>query len=465
MTLGLEETFSYLESLYRRPIRPPAEVGLERIRHLLRRLDNPHERFPTVHITGTCGKGSTATMVAGILGEAGYRTGVFRSPHLQSYLERIAVDGSPVSAKGWMAAFERVRPVADAMERGDDGWSLGRPSLFEFVWSMAATHFAASEVDAGVIEVGVGGRLSATNVLRPEVAVLTNVSLEHTRLLGDTETAIAGEKAAIVKSGSSAVTAAEQPPVLEVIEERCRSVGADLWRVGSDVVYRIDAADRDGQRAAIRTPLREHPDCFIRLLGRHQVRNAATAVGAVDLLVGRGWRIDSQAVRRGLEAAGFPGRFEVMSERPPVVLDGARNQVSAEALRQTLDDLFPTHDIVLVVGALADKDAASIVAPLIPRVRSAVVTLPPFEGRTTDPAELLGLLRDRVETVRFEPDPTRAWTVARSSLRPNDLLLVTGSLYLVGCIRQLVPGEEIGGQASADDGLAMAARTPVGTRP
>ncbi|HEV3311714.1 MAG TPA: folylpolyglutamate synthase/dihydrofolate synthase family protein [Chloroflexota bacterium] len=438
----LQASFDFLDQLYRRPILPPARAGLARIEYLLQRLDNPHQDFPSIHVTGTCGKGSTATMIASILQAAGYRTGLFRSPHLDTYRERIAIDSTIVDSDTWSDVFEQVRVLAEAMEADEaPDYKLGRPSLFELVWAMGALHFSRAGVDISVVEVGVGGRLSPTNVLQPHVSVLTNVSLDHTAVLGPTETEIAREKAQIIKPGSSAITAASQPEVLDQIRRRCQETGSSLWMVGQEITSTIRSHDLLGEVFDIRTPGRSHRDLSVGLLGRHQVTNASTAVGAIDQLMSRGFAVTSANVRDGLASVRFPGRFEIVSEEPLIVLDGARNVASARVLRETLDDLFPDHPVTLVIGVLGDKDAFGIVDELAPRAHTAVVTDPPWEGRAGDPVHLITALGAAIHHVRYEADIARALELAIGDMQSSDLILVTGSMYLVAAVRHIILGD------------------------
>ncbi len=457
---SVEESFAYLEDLYKRPIVPPEVAALNRIGYLLDRLGNPEREFKSIHITGTCGKGSTATMTARILEAAGYRVGLFRSPHLETYRERIAIQSDPVDESDWLRAFQEVHPFVEAMENGTaTGYSLGRPSLFEVIWAMGALHFARSEVDMAVVEVGVGGRLSATNVLEPEVAVVTNVSLDHTALLGPTEESIALEKSQIIKTGSHAITAATQPPVLDVIRRRCDDAHSPLWVVGADVVPRVRMCDLQGEVVDISTPVADHASLKVPLLGRHQVLNAATAVAASDAVGGRGVCVPAEAVRAGLKAAALPGRFEIIRREPLVILDGARNGASARVLRNTLDELFPDSDIVLMMGVLKDKDAEAIVDPLGLRSHCAVVTNPPWEGRQGDPERLMAALGRVVPEVSYISSVPEALEVGLSKVRDGGLLLVTGSLYLVAAVRKLLVGSDRPGRI---DSLTVPASSRAG---
>ena len=435
----LEESFAYLEALYHQAILPPRRVELRRIEYLLERLGSPHRAFSAVHVTGTCGKGSTTTMIGSMLDAAGYHTGLFRSPHLQSYRERIATGSGVIAVKDWLEVFGRVRPVADAMRDGEAAnYDLGRPSLFEFLWAMCALYFAEQHVAIAAVEVGVGGRLSPTNVLNPQVAVVTNVSLDHTNILGTSETAIAREKAAIIKGGAPACTAATQPEVLDQIRSRADDVGANLWVVGEDVTWAMTRHDLAGETLSVETPHRRHTDIGISLLGEHQVVNAATAISAIDLLSGEGTNVPPTAVATGMSEARFPGRFEIVKAEPTIVLDGARNAASAHVLRRTMDDLYPGRRVVLLMGVLGDKDVHAIVGELAPRAFRAVVTQPPWQERTGNPDVVVRELGAFVDTVEFVHEIEPAVGRARQLQEPGDVLLVTGSLYLVGAVRALL---------------------------
>jgi dihydrofolate synthase/folylpolyglutamate synthase len=441
---GEAESFEYLESLYHRPITRASEVGLRRGETLLRLLGDPHRAFPSVHVTGTCGKGSTSTMIGAVLDATGRRTGLFRSPHMENYRERMAIGTQMISVEDWLTVFARVRDAAERMERGEvEGYEMGRISLFEMMWAMAATYFAESRVDFVVAEVGMGGRLDPTNVLASEVAVVTNISLDHTAILGPDEVAIAGEKAQIIKSGSAATSAATQPAVLDLIRERSREVGAPFWHVGTDVSFQIHTHDLGGERISVHTPVRDHPILEVGLIGGHQVLNAATAVSAIDLLTTRGFDLSEDAIRTGLRAARIPGRFEILEYPPTIVLDGARNVASAEVLAETMRDLFPGRAITLLIGVLGDKDAEGLVQVLAPLARSAIVTQPPYEGRTSKPDRLVRPLRSYLDKVDFDADPASALDRAVEATDRDGIILVTGSLYLVAAVRHELLGRYV----------------------
>ena len=300
---------------------------------------------------------------------------------------------------------------------------------------MAALHFAESGVDLGVVEVGVGGRLSPTNVLAPLVAVLTNVSLDDTGFLGPTEADIAREKAQIIKPEGAVASAVTQPAVVEIVRERAHETGSTLWLVGRDVSSELATHDVHGETLTVRTPVRDHTNLVVPLLGMHQAVNAATAVSAADLLTTLGIPVPDEAVHDGLAGVAFPGRFEIVSSDPLVILDGARNVASAHALRETLDDLFPGRPVILLIGVLGDKDAHGIVEELAPGAKSAIVTTPPWEGRVGDLSRLQSALNEHILDVRFIPEAEVALRAALEAQTGDDIVLVTGSLYLVAAIR------------------------------
>src|ERR671932_519393 len=327
-----DEAIAYLEHLVATPVRNEPGAGLARARMMLSHVGDPQERFATLHVTGSSGKGSTAAMAAAILRAAGYRTGIFSSPHLEAYTERIAVDGAPIAPSDWTRLLNRLHPFVEQMAGGAlPGYTLGRPALLQVLWPMAALYFAERGVEVAVVEVGMGGRYDSTNANNARVAVVTNVSLEHTQHLGATVAEIAHHKAGVAKPGGILITAAQDPDARAAIAAECARQGATLWRV---------TPGGDGE---------------VRVAG--------------------------DAVSRGLAAAYVPGRLEQVADDPVTLLDGAHNPDAARALAATLRELFPGQPLVLLVGILADKDVAAMVEALAPLARAVVVTEPPWEGR------------------------------------------------------------------------------------
>lgn len=426
------EALQYLDSLITadRPRAPYHEVKLRRMRHLLALLGDPHARVRSVLIAGTKGKGSTAVMVAEALRTAGLRVGLTVKPHLVDYRERIQVDGAPISPEGLVELVEAVRPAVDANQ--DLDW--GRPTYVETTVAMALLHFARVAVDVAVVEVGIGGRLDATNVLDPLVSVITPISYDHTELLGDTLDAIAREKAGIIRPWGR-VASAPQPAEAEgVIVETCRALGARLVQVGRDVHVASCRSTREGVEAVVEG-LRGRYDIALPLLGRHQATNAATAVAALELLGEAGILASPEAIRTGMARVRWPARVELLGTRPYALVDVGHNPASMAALRQTLEELFAGRRLVLVFGMLRTKDYRSV-TPLIAPLADVVVTTTPDNPHALPADALAEVVRPYAPRVEVVPDRREAVARGAALAGPEDVLVVTGSFYLVGEARE-----------------------------
>jgi dihydrofolate synthase/folylpolyglutamate synthase len=429
-------SIAYLEDLVSRPLRSREEVGLARADTLLSLLDHPERAFHTIQVAGTNGKGSTTTMAATILHQAGYRTGAFISPHLQHYRERIAVDGIPIDEASWVRLLNAMQPVLARMESGDvPGYSHGRAAFLEILWAMACLYFAEQGVRCVVVETGLGGRLDPTTVNAARVAVITNVSLDHVERLGRTVEAIATEKAGLIKSGQIVVSAAVDG-ALAVIARVCAQRDATLWTVGEDGAVRIEASDPEsGDHFSIITPARTHHGMRLAMGGAHQRLNAACAVGAIDALTSQtGLTISDDAVIAGLATARIAGRIERIPGQPELLLDGAHNAAGAAALAEELRASEPERRIILLLGILGDKDMALITDQLAPFAAAVVVSEPPWQERAGFGAVVAEHARRHVSEVEVVADPRTALARARALAHPEDLVVVAGSLYLVGAV-------------------------------
>ncbi|HKC73141.1 MAG TPA: Mur ligase family protein [Chloroflexota bacterium] len=438
-----DEAVAYLEHLVATPVCNEPGAGLARARLMLAHVGDPQERFATLHVTGSSGKGSTAAMAAAILRAAGYRTGIFSSPHLEAYTERIAVDGAPIAPSDWTRLLNRLHPFVEQMAGGAlSGYTLGRPALLQVLWPMAALYFAERGVEVAVVEVGMGGRYDSTNANNARVAVVTNVSLEHTQHLGATVAEIAYHKAGVAKPSGIVITAAQDPAARAPIAAECARQGATLWRATPEGDGEVRFTD-DEAGLCIATPARTHGGLRLGLRGRHQHANAACAVAAVDALEALGIvRVAGDAVSRGLAAAYVPGRLEQVADDPVTLLDGAHNPDAARALAAALRDLFPGQPLVLLLGILADKDVAAMVEALAPLARAVVVTEPPWEGRMGQAHTVAHAAERYLPDVIVVPAVGAAFTAAQQ--RARDLggpLVVAGSLILVGAVRALVHGQ------------------------
>jgi len=409
------------------------KFGLANITTLVEALGNPHRASPCVHVAGTNGKGSTAAMLESILRGAGFRTGLYTSPHLQRINERMRIDGEDISDEKFAAAWTRVHTVIESLLA--NGKLAAHPTYFECITALAFVAFAEQGVNFGIYEVGLGGRLDATNIVEPEVAVITSIDFDHESFLGYSITEIAAEKAGIIKSGAWVVSSAERPEAREVIARHCKDAGARLvevdtaWRVenvgASGGCYRAVAASADSQRKIALEP---------GLAGRFQIRNALAAATAGRLLAERGFPVTDEAIERGIRTARWPGRLERLCERPAVYLDGTHNPAGAKELLRFWEENFGGQRILLVYGAMRDKAVDEIAGLLFPAADFVIFTQPLQPRAISAPllAEMTGHLAKSSVVV---PDPADALERAIDIASPEDAVFATGSLYLVGDLR------------------------------
>jgi dihydrofolate synthase/folylpolyglutamate synthase len=399
---------------------------LTRIERLLDAMGKPDRQFRSVHVAGTKGKGSTAAMIASCLRCAGWRTGLFSSPHLHTFRERIQVDGEAIAEGELVAHLRRLRPLFD---------TLAGLTTFEASQAIAFDYFASLEVPWAVVEVGLGGRLDTTNVIEPEVAVITPVSYDHMLVLGNTLEAIAREKAGIIKPHIPVVSAPQPAEAANVIRHVAEHVEAPLTVVDGEWSYAPLSADWEGQRFSVYGPGVAFEDLFIPLLGRHQLVNASVAVATLRLLQERGHRVPDEAIREGLRAVQWPARLEIVSRAPLLIADGAHNGESMQRLVEALGAHFPGRRRVALFASLADKDLPRMFAALLPHVDAVILT------RTTHPraAEPENLAREarRYHTpATIEPGFDHALRVALDLAGPEGLAVATGSLATAAAARE-----------------------------
>jgi len=415
----------------------PGDLKLERMRALLRALGDPHGRVRLVHVTGTKGKGSTAAMLAAALRAAGYRVGLFTSPHLTHVEERIQVDGVPIRRAELAARMSEVAPVVRAM----DADALPPPTFFEIGTALGFLHFCRRRCDVAVIEVGLGGRFDSTNVCRPLVAVVTSVGFDHTAQLGPTLAAIAFQKAGIIKRGVPVVSGVTEPGPREVIRAAAAGQGARLIECGTD--FRFDYRPGDPPTVAVTTAGRRYPPLALALLGAHQGHNAALAVAAAECLRATGMSVPDAALARGFATVTWPARVEVVGTRPAVILDMAHNVPSAVALVATLRQAFPAARHKAVVFAVsADKQYADILAVLAGYFDHVHLTKYGINPRCVPPETLAAVLAATAPGTPATVHPTSAaaWAAARAAAGPDDLVCVTGSVFLAGELRPTLMG-------------------------
>lgn len=408
---------------------PYHEDKLARMRRLLTALGDPQAGLRIALVAGTKGKGSTAAMIAEILGASGLRVGLTVKPHLVDYRERIRVGGRMISRGGLASLVDEVRP---AVESGRD-LPGGPPTYVETTVAMALLYFARRRVDVAVVEVGIGGRLDATNVVDPRVSVITPISYDHTDILGSTLREIAREKAGIIRPAGRVVSAPQADEAADVIRQTCAEAGARLVLVGRDVEVVPHASTVDGVRATIRG-MRGRYEVHVPLLGRHQAVNAAGAVGAVELLADDGVVVGPDAVRRGLAAVRWPARVELVGTHPYVLVDVGHNPASMAALCETLREVFAGRRVVLAFGMLATKDYRAVTALIAP-MAATVVTTTPDNPHALPAEDLADEVRRYTPHVIAVPDRRAAIERARALTGPDEILVVTGSFYLVGMAR------------------------------
>lgn len=425
---ALDYIYSYIDyEIESRLAYSEANYDLRRVHELLARLGNPHLRARSVHIAGTKGKGSVAAMIASALEASGYTTALYTSPHLTFLNERIRVNGELISDEELVSLVEKLKPDIEAVDKKA---TYGHLTTFEVLTVLAFAYFELKGVDFQVLEVGLGGRLDATNVIQPEVCVITSLSFDHTEVLGNTLAQIAAQKAGIIKSGNTVVTSSQVEEADRVIEDTCRSQGARLVRVGSDVTWQSLNFDSSRQQLLVKGRLGDYK-LSIPLLGSYQLENAATAVAALEVLAEKGFNISSASIIAGLARVKWPGRFQILSRYPLLVADGAHNSYSARKLKESLEQYLEFDRAILVIGASFDKDIAGIVSELFSPFDKVIVTRS-RHPRSADPALVVAEFARHGVGVQVVDDVPSALSVALALAGDRDLICVTGSLFVVG---------------------------------
>ena len=423
------QAIDYLKSLTKFGM----NLGLARIEELLRRLGNPHRRLTIIHIGGTNGKGSTTAMIANILKAAGYKTGMFSSPHLHSYTERFLINGEPIAERALVKLIEMVKPHLENMVA--EGFE--HPTEFEVSTALALLYFAEEKTDYVALEVGLGGAIDSTNVVTPLISVITNVSLDHMDYLGNTVEEIASVKAGIIKPGVPVVTAAKGT-ALRIIRETAATKGSRLIEVERDITWSVFDQDlKTGCQQFVIDGLQNKYHVNLPLLGQHQQSNAATAVAAVEMLFNGSGHLPAAAIVEGLRTVHWPGRLELVGGSPFVVIDGAHNHAGAKVLKQTLAEYFPGRGMVFVLGMLADKERAKVVAELATLCRAVVVTRS-NNPRAGDWAELATYIREYLSDVQCIENVGEAIEAAIAMARSDEVVCITGSLYMVAEAREVL---------------------------
>ncbi|MEF8823217.1 MAG: folylpolyglutamate synthase/dihydrofolate synthase family protein [Desulfohalobiaceae bacterium] len=393
------------------------KFGLSQTANLLGGLGNPHIGRNFIHVGGSNGKGSVACLLESALRSCGYRTGLFTSPHLVHFSERFRVNGQPIGPGEVAELYEELLAVMDENEP---------PTFFEAVTAMALTCFRKRDTDIAIIEVGMGGRLDATNLVTPLLSLITNISLEHREFLGDTLLEVAWEKAGIIKEGVPLLTAATNRDVLDLFRRTCNERGASLYHLDQDFSH----SDR-GTGLAFRGSHLTLEHAEVGLLGRHQRRNAAMALSALDILQGQGWPLSPEEIGRGCARARWPGRLHQVTTTPRVVVDGAHNPEAMRELARNIREVFDFTRLIAVTGIMEDKDASAMLEAIAPLTDHLVVTRPEYP-RAMDPHTLAGHCPDPAVSLEVQPSLQKALDRAGAQAGEKDLVLVCGSLFTAG---------------------------------
>lgn len=410
------------------------KFGLDNIRILAAELGNPHLAIPCVHIAGTNGKGSTAAMMESILRHAGLRTGLYTSPHLERINERIRIDDEPISDTAFASAWTQVHVAIESLMAS--GKLFSHPTFFECVTAIAFLALQDDKVAFAVYEVGLGGRLDSTNIVEPEIAIITPIDFDHENFLGHSLEEIAGEKAGIIKHGTWIVSASQHPEAAEVIRRRAEEAKTRL-AFTSEVWDKMDITSTgDGYYRAVvsSTLFRNELNIAPSLAGRFQIENALTAATAACLLTERGFNISDDVIQRGIAEAKWPGRLEKLSNGPAIYLDGAHNPSAARELRKFCDENFSGRRIFLVYGAMRDKAVDEIAGVLFP-IAACVIFTQPNQSRAISAPLLAEMTAPLARSSLVVADPAQALERALSLAREDDVIFVTGSLFLVGDLR------------------------------
>jgi dihydrofolate synthase/folylpolyglutamate synthase len=399
-------------------------LGLDTIKSILSALGNPQNDFNSIHVAGTNGKGSVASALSAILRESGYRVGLYTSPHLVRFNERICINNHQISNQDVVKSYQAIKRV----HHGDRS-----PTFFEFATAMALYAFSRQKVDWAVIETGMGGRYDATNVIRPAVSIITNVSMEHRDYLGNTLAEITREKAGIIKQGKPVVTAVKQKQARSVVREVARKKSAPLFMLGKDFRVR---QNQSGYFTYYGVKKKWH-HLQTPLLGRYQVQNAALALAASELLLEDKVAITRESIKQGLANNRWPGRLEIVCDNPLVILDGAHNLIAARNLARFIAENLSKRHITLVIGILDDKPYESMLKSLLPQCSRAIITRAKT-GRALVPQRLYATAQRIISDVSIVPDVAEAAKIAIDNSGPDDVICIAGSLYVVGEAKEAI---------------------------
>jgi dihydrofolate synthase / folylpolyglutamate synthase len=435
--MNFQESVRYLLSLGRELAAPTqataAKFNLENITLLADRLGHPERKYPLVHIAGTNGKGSTAAILESILRHAGYRTGLYTSPHLERINERVRVNGEEIPDEAFASVFSRIQASIEGLLAS--GTLRAHPTFFECVTAIAFAYFAEARVEFAIFETGLGGRLDSTNIVTPRASIITRVEFDHENFLGHSLQEIAGEKAGIIKSGVPVILAGQREEVREVLLNRARKLNAPV--IETTAAFRIESQEMVAGRA--RATVREIEtgsrfEVAPQLSGRFQLQNALNAVAAAGVLRSKDFRISDSDIEKGIAKAAWPGRIEKVDRDPDIYLDGAHNPSAARELAAFLDENFRDRKLIMIFGALRDKAVDEIAGILFPRATEVIFT-EPQTSRAISALQLAEIAGHHAAHFKIIPDAEEALHAALTRAAALDVICITGSLYLVGQLR------------------------------
>ena len=416
------------------------KLGLKNINYLLYLLGEPHKKLKIIHVAGTNGKGSTCSLISSILQSDGYKVGLYTSPHLVDFTERIKINKKPINRKKVCELLERIKPY---IEKVANTHSYGHPTFFEVVTSLAFLYFYEEKVDFLVLEVGLGGRLDATNVCEPLVSVITHVDYDHMDKLGNSLEEIAREKGGIIKTGGIIISSKQYNEAYKEIKKIADEKNSIIYSADKEINYEIVKSDIKGVIFDLKGIYNEYKTLHTPLLGRHQADNAATAITAIEALKIKGVNITEKAIRDGLEKVKWTGRLEIIQNNPTLVLDGAHNPSGVKVVRDALKEIFTYQRLILVLAIFADKDYKKMIKILAPNA-DLIIATKTKNPRAVSPqtiAEEAAQYMNQDKIIVTEDIP-QAIKCALSNSNKNDLICITGSLYTVGEAKKYFESKE-----------------------
>lgn len=410
-----------------------SNYGLERTYKLLELLDNPQDKLKIIHVAGTNGKGSTTAMITSMLKGCGYKVGMYTSPFLEEFEERIQINGENIPKEKLAQLMTKIKYAVDrVIEEGHN-----HPTEFEIITVLMFLYFATEEVDFAVVEVGLGGRLDSTNVITPILSVITSISFDHTNLLGNTLEEIATEKAGIIKSGIPTVIYPQEEMAERVISSKCQELDSKLYKINKEDAKLINIIKEDKIYQQVKVKLDDEYDVKLPLLGEHQILNLAVALKALEVIKDKAPKLNMESIVKSLATVRWNGRLEIMSNSPYVVIDGAHNIQGITQLDKNIKKYFEYKDMYLILGILADKDVEDMVKVITPKAKK-VFTVTPNSMRAETAEELLEEVKKYNESCEAYNDYKNAFEDALKLCKKDDLLLISGSLYMIGEMRGII---------------------------